>query len=284
MAERSDTEDLEWTMPVMRAGYAGRGLIYVIVAVLALLAIWRGATPGGTSEALQAIETAAWGVLLLSLAALGLVAYALWRVVAAIWDLEDHGGGAAGMAARAGQAVTGLVHLALAASVVAIVFSAGEGGGGESSIARGTRWLMGMPFGQILVGAVGAVLIGAGGYYLRKGITRTYMEDLRTRPLTLRLRPALTAGLVAHAAALAIIGGLFVLAALQADPDEAGGLGAAFDWLRDQPYGTALVTLLSVGLLAFALFCFVNAAFRIVPRLRGDDVETLRRTVDRMTG
>ncbi len=283
MTDKDNGNGLEWAMPVMRAGYAGRGLIYVIVAVLSLLAIWRGDTPDGTSDALQTLETSAWGIALLGLTALGLLAYALWRVVAAAWDLEDHGQGAKGMAARAAQAATGLAHLVLAASVFGVIFTAGGGGDG-SRIAQATRWLMGMPFGRALVAAVGLILIGTGAYYLRKGITRKYMENLRTRPITLRLRPALTAGLVAQGAVLAIIGGLFALAALQADPDEAGGLGAAFDWLRDQPYGTALVSGLAAGLLAFALFCFVNAAFRIVPKLRGDDVETLRRTVDAMTG
>lgn len=30
-----------------------------------------------------------------------------------------------------------------------------------------------------------------------------------------------------------------------------------------------------LGLLGFALFCFVNAAYRIVPKVSGPDVQTL---------
>jgi len=267
--------NLDWALPVMRAGYAGRGLNYVIVSILSLIAIWRGSTPGGTSDALRAVETQPWGVVVLVLTAIGLLAYAIWRVASGFWDLEDYGTDAKGITARSAQAVSGVIHVCLAIGVVTVIFAAGAGDGDRSVIARGTAWVMSMPFGRILVGVAGAVMIGAGAYYIRKGITQKYMEELRANDVTLRLRPALTAGLVAHGAAIGVVGILFLIAAWRADPDEAGGLGEAFDWLRDQPFGTALVTALAAGLLAFALLCFVNAAYRIVPRLRDDSIETL---------
>ncbi len=34
--------DLSWSIPVMRAGYAGRGLVYLAVAGFSLYAVWRG--------------------------------------------------------------------------------------------------------------------------------------------------------------------------------------------------------------------------------------------------
>ncbi len=74
-----------------------------------------------------------------------------------------------------------------------------------------------------------------------------------------------------------------VTAAWQADPSEAGGLAGAFDWLGNRPQGRALVAALCLGLLAFALFCFVDARWRIVPRVAGDKTETLARAVQRMT-
>jgi hypothetical protein len=40
-----------------------------------------------------------------------------------------------------------------------------------------------------------------------------------------------------------------------------------------------LVAALCLGLLAFSLFCAVNARWRIVPRVAGDKTETLARAV-----
>lgn len=267
--------NLDWALPVMRAGYSGRGLNYIIISVLSLLAIWRGSTPGGTSEAFQAVETEPWGVAVLVLTAIGLLAYALWRIAAGLFDLEDYGQDAKGIAARLAQGVSGVIHICLAIGVLTIIFAAGASEGDRSVIAEGTAWVMSMPFGRIMVAVVGAVLIGAGLYYVHKGITQKYMEELRATDLTLRLRPFLTAGMVAQGASILILGILFLLAAWQADPDEAGGLGEAFDWLREQPFGTTLVTALAAGLMAFALLCFINAIYRIVPRLRDDGIQSL---------
>lgn len=83
------------------------------------------------------------------------------------------------------------------------------------------------------------------------------------------------AGVFARGIVIAIIGILFVQAALRADPGKAGGSGKAFSWLVEQPYGQALVATICVGLLALALFCLVNAAYRIVPKVPSENVETL---------
>jgi len=36
-----------------------------------------------------------------------------------------------------------------------------------------------------------------------------------------------------------------------------------------------LVASICVGLIAFAIFCFVNAGYRVVPKVSGGDIETL---------
>ena len=271
-------QNLQWAVPVMRAGYAGRGLIYLVVAILSLLAIWRGSTPGGTGEAMASLERAWWGIALLALIAIGLAAYGVWRLVAAFWDLEAHGSDAKGIVGRLGQVVTGVIHLGLAFTAAAILMPSGSGnGGGSSSLDKWTAKIMQMPFGQWIVGLAGAIGFGAGVYYIWKGLSHKYMANLRARPVTLKLQPALTAGLVANGAVVTIVGFLLIYAAWTLNPSEAGGLAEAFDWLRSQPYGTVLVTALAVGLLGFSLFCFVNAAYRLIPKLKTDDVETMAR-------
>ncbi len=268
--------NLQWAVPVMRAGYAGRGLIYLVVAILSLLAIWRGSTPGGTGEAMASLERAPWGKALLGLIGIGLIAYGIWRLVAAFWDLEAHGSEMKGIVARIGQVVTGLIHFGLGVTALSLLLPS-ENSGGGSSIDKWTAKIMGMPFGQWIVGIAGLIGLGAGIYYIWKGLSHKYMKTLRAKPVTLKLQPFLTAGLAANGVVVAIAGGFLVYAAYTLNPSEAGGLAEAFDWLREQPFGTALVTALAVGLLGFSLFCFVNAAYRIIPKLKTDDVETMAR-------
>jgi hypothetical protein len=83
-----------------RLGYAAQGVVYLIVGGLAFLAgIGRGGGTTDTARALQSLLSQPFGRVLLALAALGLLAYALWRVMMGVRDPE-RGGSATGGSRR----------------------------------------------------------------------------------------------------------------------------------------------------------------------------------------
>ncbi|MBM9595647.1 DUF1206 domain-containing protein [Roseitranquillus sediminis] len=267
--------DLSWAVPVMRIGYAGRGIVYLVVAGFSLYAIWRGGQAESTSSALSQLETTWWGNGVLLLIFIGMMAYAVWRLLDAFYDLEAYGADGTGIIARIGMVVTGLAHLSIGILAFSLLFTGGGGSGQGSSIPRAIGWVMRLPGGRWIVGVVGLIVIGAGVYYLHKAWKEKYRRHLRANRFTTRWNVVLKAGVAAQGVVIAIVGLLFVYAALQADPSEAGGVGEAFQWLSQQAYGQILVAVVCIGLLGFAIFCFVNAAYRIVPKVAGDDVETL---------
>ena len=126
------------------------------------------------------------------------------------------------------------------------------------------------PAGRWIVGLAGLATIGAGIYYAGKAYKASYRKHLVGNEATRRWNGVLRAGVTAQAVIVAVVGGFLLYAALQGDSGEAGGLGQVFEWLRSQPFGQFLVVALCLGLLGFALFCFVNAAHRIVPALYDD--------------
>lgn len=267
-------EHLNWAMPVMRAGYAGRALVYAIVSGLSLFAIWHGGDAKGTSEALEIVERSPFGRVSLAIVSLGMFAYMVWRLVDAAFDLEDYGSDAKGLAARAAQAVTGVIHAGLGVVPLVLIFG-GPGDGGGSSISHYAGRLMAWPMGQIVLGAVGVVTAGAGMHYLHKAWTQDYRDTLKANHVTLHGNRLLQLGLAAQGLSVLIVGGLIGLAAYRHDASNAGGLDTAFGWLDGQVHGRILVTGLCVGLALFALFLAVNAVWRIIPRLRDPDMATL---------
>lgn len=275
---KANEPDLDWTMPVMRAGYAGRGLVYLTLAGFSLWAIWHGGQAEDTGTVLQSLEGSAWGTLVLGLIGIGLIAYAFWRVVDSIWDLEAYGNGGKGMIARAGMIVTGLVHGALGIAALAVLVgrdSGGGGGGGQSTIAEWTGKVMELPGGPLLVGLAGLATVGAGLYYAGKAVKASYRKHLRRNEFTENWNVVLQIGVAAQAVIILVIGGFLTFAGWRSDPGQAGGVGEVFDWLGSQPFGQFLVVLLCLGLLAAALFFFVNAAFRVIPKLADDGVPRL---------
>lgn len=267
----------DWALPVMRAGYGGRGLTYVLIAGLSLWTIWQGGQAQGTSEALKSVESSPFGMIILLAIGIGLLCYTAWRIIDGLADLEDEGSDAKGMIARAGMIVTGLAHAAIgvAAITLAIGGNSSGGSGGQSKIASATETVMSAPFGIWIVGIAGLCTVGAGIYYLRKGYTQSYRSKLESNHFTRNWNTVLRLGVIAQGVVVGIIGGFLCYAAYTADPQKAGGLGQTFGWLSGQLYGQVLVTALCVGLLGFAVFLFVNAVYRIVPRLADPDLQRL---------
>jgi hypothetical protein len=283
-----------WVDPVMRAGYAARAIVYVLVGGIAVrtAVLAGGGGAEGARGALRSLTDETWGQALLWVIAVGLVAYAVWRLIAAAMDLEQHGTDAKGVIARVGLVVTGLIHLGLAfvAARYALGSGGGSGGGGSGTGGSGggsggaqglTAQLMQEDYGRFLVGAIGFIVIGAGVYYAGKGLGETYKKHLRPTETSERLTPICKAGLVAHGVAVCVIGGFFLWAAAAADPSRAGGLGKAFETAAAAPFGPWLVGALGLGFLCFAAYCMVEAVYRVIPRVEGDDMTTIAQKAER---
>ena len=120
----------------------------------------------------------------------------------------------------------------------ALSFARGGGSDASTQTADMTAKLMSAPFGRVLVGAVGLAIIGVGAYHVYKGWKKKFLEDLQRLPSGTAgpvVRRLGTLGYVAKGVALAIVGVLFVTAAVKADPSKSTGLDGALHTLRDQP-------------------------------------------------
>jgi hypothetical protein len=102
-----------------------------------------------------------------------------------------------------------------------------------------------------------------------------YKAHLRYTPLTVRLDPVLKLGLVAHGVVVSLVGTFFLWAAWTADPSRAGGMREALIAVRNADPGRTLLAILGAGLLGFAVYCCIVAAYRIVPRCAPNDLQTL---------
>ena len=148
-----------------RAGYLTKGVVYAIIGVLAFqAAIGSGGQTSGSRGAIRQIAEQPFGQVLLILTAIGLLGYAVWRLIQAIKDPEGKGSDGEGIAKRVGYAISGAIYAFLAFYAASIVFgwSTGSSGGSDGGKEAWTAQLLAQPFGQWLVGLVGAIVIGVG--------------------------------------------------------------------------------------------------------------------------
>lgn len=268
MAERAPV----WVEYLMRAGYAARGVVYLLTGGLALLSAWQGGSGEDKKGALSSLFGQSFGQFLILAIAAGLLCYGIWRLVCGYIDLEDQGSEAKGLVARVGQGLSGAVNIGLSFSIARLALGNSSGDEGKEAL---TSKLLAMPLGQIIVCVVGLGIIGAGLAYLYKGWSEKYRENLRWSPILEKLSTPIQLGLMARGVVVAIIGGFFLFAAMQADADQAGGLSQAFELVRSQAYGRYLLGLLAAGMFAFGIYCWIETAYRILPTRQGRGTKTI---------
>jgi Domain of Unknown Function (DUF1206) len=253
--------DNRWMVLLGRVGLVSYGLVHLLIAWLAAqVALGSGGEAAGKGGALQRIAEESWGTALLWVIAVGLFALALWQLGEAVWGRKSHGGAFR----RAAHVVEALVWGFLGYSAARVA----SGGKSQSNREQAglTQRVLDAPAGQVLVAVLGLAVIGAAGYLFVKGFKRRFLRDLDlataspgTRRTTTRLGQA---GYLALGVAYGIVGALIVTAAVQHDPDKATGLDTALATLADQPYGTALLLIVALGLACFGVYCFLDARFR----------------------
>jgi hypothetical protein len=264
-AERAKRKASPLFERLARAGYVAYGVVYVLVGMLALRAAFGGgAAATGQEGALRSILLAPLGRVLLGLVAVGLVAYAVWRLFQGIRDPENEGGDAKGVAKRLDHVLNGLFHAALAFCAGQLALGSGGGGGGSPD--DWTATLMSQPFGRPLVVVAGAVIFCAGLYQFYKAYKADFRDELKSHEMSRREKVWTTRsgrlGYAARGVVFGVIGVFLARAALQADPQEVRGLGGALDTLARQPFGPYLLGLVAAGLVAYGAFMFVVARYR----------------------
>lgn len=75
-------------------------------------------------------------------------------------------------------------------------------------------------------------------------------------------------GLIARGVVFAVVGVLFLVAAVRVDPSQAGGLREALQTLQNATGGGLLFALIAAGLAAFGAYSLLEAAYRRVPTER----------------
>jgi hypothetical protein len=258
-----------WYAVLARTGLVAKGLSFGLVGVLAAkLAVGHGGKATSREGALAQVAHHSFGKAVLIALALGFAAYALWRLVQAIAERCDGDENeATTWAKRAGYVGRGLIYAGLTFSTLKIV--AGSGHQSQNEKARkSTAMVLDWPAGRLIVGAAGLVVIGVGCWNLYRGLTRKFEDKWRVGRLSPSVRKwGGRAGVLGHAARFVVFGliGVFLTkAAIDYKPKDAIGIDGALQKLVHASYGPFLLGVTAAGLVAYGIYCLVDARLRDV--------------------
>ncbi|MET7637097.1 DUF1206 domain-containing protein [Streptomyces sp. NPDC005438] len=252
-----------------RAGLAGRGVIYLLVAALALHIALNGsdqqADRGGALEEVAKRPFGSWLVWALGVALVGM---ALWRLSEAAFGAADPKGHKARK--RATSAARAVFYSFVAYSVLS--FAIGEKGSGSGSSDKqskdATARVLELPWGQWLVAAAGLGVGIAGVVIAVRAARRKYHKHLKQAKLSERSRRVVdllgVPGGVVRGCFFLAAGVFAAQAARDADPDEAKGMDNTLRSFTDTPAGPWLLVAVGVGLALFGAFSLALARWRRV--------------------
>lgn len=245
-----------------RLGLAGRGLLYVTVALLAV-----GVARGSHAEAdrqgaLRTIGTHLIGRIALAAVAAGFAGYAVWRLIEATVRPGDKGPGG-----RVASAAKGLLYAGFAVTTASYVVTRHSGDARDKQRDLTAR-VLGWPAGRFIVVAAGAALLVAGGVNVWRAVSRRYRKHLKEHELGDNagrwVDGVAIVGLLARGVAFGLVGAFLVEAAVTYDPEKSQGLDGALRRLAGAPYGRPALLLVAVGLATFGVWSFVEARYRRV--------------------
>ncbi|HZB35917.1 MAG TPA: DUF1206 domain-containing protein [Gaiellaceae bacterium] len=249
-----------------RWGLVSKGILYALVGLIAVdVSVASGERIRDRGGALSALADTWPGKLLVGAVAVGLLGYSLWRFAEVLLGRTLEGGEQLGLLKRLGVLARGVWYLGLLGVAASALAGADEPADRED---RFTARVLEFPAGRWLVAAVGLGILGAGVFNLWRGVTGRFKRRLKLRKMgELEERAFTVIGVVGHLARALVFGlmGLFLVrAAWQFDAKETIGLDGALAKVLRQDYGDTLLGLVAGGLLAYGLYCFVEARYREV--------------------
>ena len=245
-----------------RSGLVSRGAVWLVVGLLAVRLALGGGGKADRQGALTAIREQPFGKAVLLLIAAGFAAHAVYRALEAAVGHRDADDDQKRLLKRVASAARAVLYASFA--VTTLTFLAGSGNGGGSNAKGPTAKALALPGGQVLVKVAGLVIIGVGVIFVVRAFKGDFEDKLRPVPGTWgRCVKALSkAGPSGRGVVYALVGGFLVQAAVTFDAAKAKGLDAALKTLAAQPYGDVLLLVTALGMLAFALWSFCEAAYK----------------------
>jgi hypothetical protein len=262
-----------------RAGFVARGVVYVLVGVLALRIAFGGSGKQADRQgALQEIGSQPLGTVMLWVLAAGFACMTVWRASQAFIGTDGSGGsgrsGGSGGSGRQKEMGKRLMNAGRAVFYAFVcwgtaTYAAGSGGGSGSSDSKSKDWtrtVLQWTGGRWLVAIAGCGLVAAGVVIAVRAAQRKFLKKLETGRMGRRTRTAVSAsgtgGGVARGAVFAGAGVFAVVAAVRFDPHKAHGMDDTLRSFAHTPAGPWLLVVIAVGLILFGCFSFASARWR----------------------
>ncbi len=250
-------------------GYAAKTVVYCLLGLLILQAAIGavGSSTPSQKNVFTSILEQPFGRIMLGCVIVGMVCYVIWRFVQGATNIDHLDmSSAKDVITRIFYFVSGVIYAF--GTYLAIKVFQGVGGsssGGQSNSEQMSSSLMQQQWGIYLVGAVGLIIIAFAFIQFKHAIKTDFMDKFDVHRMSAKVKKTAQVvgrlGFLARGIVYILVGGFFVQAAIQADPQEAGGLQEALSTITQQSYGQIGLMVVGAGIFLFGIFCAIESRY-----------------------
>lgn len=251
-----------------RMGFIAKGMVYFMVGLLTLqTTIGMGGETSDATNALQEFIYQPFGTVLLFGIMIGLLAHAVWRILAAVIDPENRGDSTQIKFFRVVDFIVGCLYISMSYAAWQIV----QGLSAQDSDQNTEVWvgrILELPYGKWLVMVCAVVIFSGGLYQFYSAYSANFDNSFNFGKMsnneTQTLRWLGRIGISAWGVVYCMVAYLFYNASVTFDADEAGGLSQALSALRAQPFGAWALAITSAGLITYGIYLLVLSYYHQV--------------------
>jgi hypothetical protein len=240
---------------LVTVGLISFGIIHLLLGWLCVQIALGGGGEASTDGALKDLVSRPLGNVLMIVFAIGLFTLAVWQLLEALFGYRNREKKKM-IRKKISSSARVIMYAGLGFSALLLAIGSQTSDSAESAQST-TAMLMDAPFGRILVGLVGLIVIAVGVGHIVKGVRRKFAKD--------DLKPGAPewgkklgmVGWSVKGVSIGLVGGLFLWAAIAYDAEKAGATDGALKTLQDQPFGQILLILMGLGFAAYGVYCFV---------------------------
>lgn len=259
-----------------RAGYLTKGILYVLLGALSVQAAWQGGKAAGSEDAARTAASQPFGTVLVAIISVGLFAYAVWKILQAIYDTEGKGNDWKGIAKRVGYVFSSVIHLGLAWTCARLAMlpggmssrgtARGEQGGSERQL-----WLdrlLASDFGPTLLIAAGVGVLVFGAFQVHAAYSGKFLEPLNMNEASSGERRLIElsgkVGFTARGLVFLVVGYTLVRGGIAERAVLEDGVKGALNEIATSSAGAVGLFVVSVGLTLYGAFLVAAARYRRV--------------------
>jgi len=255
-----------WKHRLFVVGHVAKGLVFCMIGGLGTYAVVRGGgDPRGMMDVLVWLHSQAFGLAMVLILGLGLLAHGVWRWWKVFAGETNSDSKLVGIGERIGHVVGGAFYMLLCVFSFSLLWVQPKTNSDEGSTDQALAFTLKIPWGEWIIGLIGAIIIVVGIIVAVQGRKQQVMSELGGADMAKWERKAYRiigmGGHLAWGLVNAVIGYFLIRVALTHDPEKYRGIKGALVFVGGRTFGTLLLGSVSMGLLLFGLFMFAKARY-----------------------